>query len=582
MLSKRLCAAVLAIAVCFSVLLPVSAQDSAVPFDDVPASSYAYQDILDLRAMGVTEGMGNNLYGPSYTLRRADFIVLLSRLLGWELDEAAPSSFEDIPDPQYSYATAHIAAAVSNGAVEPGGRFRPDADITREEMACMLIGALGLDTLAEQTAVTGIESPFVDVSLESYPETYGRIMLAYDFGIINGIPAGDELWFEPGSPATREQMAAMLMRLYRRLSASLDDLHVFYHYTGGSAQADLLAQADSVSFGWAKLEYWNSRGGSYLNVTSQNSNQWYPAGTASELTASLAQVSVPYNLCVFMDRSQKVTLPDGTEARDVDLILSDAAQRQSAVSQIVAQATGQSGGIAYSGVTIDFEGLTLESYAEQLNSFMRELRDALPADMDLSIAVPPRTWYKGYDYRTLGDICDRVILMAHDFASTTMPDYQKNTDLPETPLAPIDDVYTALRDIVNPTDGVQDPDKVLLAISFGTIRWDVTDGSVQNSRAGTSSTSAIYNRLSQSATEMFYFDQYESPCIRYVDDSDSTTNVVWYEDARSVEAKASLAAMFGINGISLWQAGIIPHYTSPAERDIYFDVWQTLQTRRAQ
>ena len=81
---------------------------------------------------------------------------------------------------------------------------------------------------------------------------------------------------------------------------------------------------------------------------------------------------------------------------------------------------------------------------------------------------------------------------------------------------------------------------------------------------------------------MFYFDQYESPCIRYVDDSDSTTNVVWYEDARSVEAKASLAAMFGINGISLWQAGIIPHYTSPAERDIYFDVWQTLQTRRAQ
>ena len=123
---------------------------------------------------------------------------------------------------------------------------------------------------------------------------------------------------------------------------------------------------------------------------------------------------------------------------------------------------------------------------------------------------------------------------------------------------------------------------VLLAVSFGTIRWDVTGDSVQNSRAGTSSTPALYNRLSQSATEMFWFDQYKSPCIRYFDDSDQTTNVVWYEDARSVEAKVSLAAMFGVRGVSLWQAGIIPNYPSPAERDIFFDVWQALQSRRTQ
>ena len=142
MFFRRMCAAALAVGFCFTAFSPVAAAPAAVPFDDVPASSYAYQDILDLRAMGITEGMGNNLYGPSYTLRRADFVVLLSRLLGWELDETAPSSFDDIPDARYGYATAHIAAAVENGAVEPGGDFRPDADITREEMACMLIPPL--------------------------------------------------------------------------------------------------------------------------------------------------------------------------------------------------------------------------------------------------------------------------------------------------------------------------------------------------------------------------------------------------------------------------------------------------------
>ncbi len=577
---KRLCAAALAAGLCLAALPPLAPASAAEPFDDVPASSYAWQDILDLREMGITEGIGNNLYGINQTLKRAEFVVLLSRLLGWETNGAAAADFDDLPDPLYGYATAHIAAAVEHGAIEAGGRFRPGDDITREEIACMLVGALGYGTLASQSAVTGVASPFTDVSLSSRAGTYGRIILAYDFGIINGIPDGSTYRFDPDASATREQAAAMVMRLYRRVFAKLDEVHTFYHYTGGAQQAALLQGSDSVSFGWAKLEYWNSRNGAYLNTTSQNSNQWHPPGTAASLVEPLARASVPYNLCVFMDRSQRVTLPDGTEARDVDLILPDDAQRQAAVAQIAAQATGQTGGIAYSGVTIDFEGLTLDSYAPQLNSFMRELRAALPSGMDLSIAVPPRDWYKGYDYRTLGAVCDRVILMAHDFASTTMPDYQKKTDLPETPLAPIARVYAALRDLVNPVDGVEDKSKILLAVSFGTLRWEIVDGTVQNSRGKTSGTAAVYNRLVRADTEMLYFDQYQSPCIRYYDDSDGTTNVVWYEDARSIAAKADLAAMFGVNGISLWQAGIVPNYQNPDGRDIFFDVWQALQSRR--
>ncbi len=582
MFFKRLGAFALALLLCLTALPVFSSCSAAEPFDDVPETSYAYEDVLALREMGITNGIGDNLYGAQYTLTRADFVVLLSRLLGWEIDEAADPGFDDLPNAQYDYATAHIAAAVEHGAIEAGGRFRPGADITREEMACMLVGALGFDGLASTSAATSAVSPFVDVSESSHPETYGHIMLAYDFGIINGVPSGDDLWFEPGAPATREQTAAMLMRLYRKISAPLDEIHTFYHYTGGTAQASLLGQSDSVSFGWARLEYWNSKDGAYLNVTSQNGNQWRPSASADELTASLDALQVPYSLAVFMDRSQKVTLPDETEARDVDLILLDASQRQTAIEQIVAQATDQTGDIAYSGVTIDFEGLTLASYAEPLNSFMRELRAALPENMTLSIAVPPRQWYKGYDYRTLGEICDKVILMAHDLTSTTLPEYQLDTDLPNTPLAPVSGVYTALKDITNPTDGVQDTDKILLAVSFGTMRWEIVDGHVQHTATKTSSTSAIYERLCQANTEMFFDSVSLSPCIRYYDDSDQTTNVVWYEDARSVEAKLDLAAMFGIDGVSLWQAGTIPNYDSPDERDIHFDVWQMLQSRRAE
>ena len=39
-------------------------------FDDVPESSFAYQDILALRQKGVVLGMGDNLYGPDQNFRR--------------------------------------------------------------------------------------------------------------------------------------------------------------------------------------------------------------------------------------------------------------------------------------------------------------------------------------------------------------------------------------------------------------------------------------------------------------------------------------------------------------------------------
>jgi spore germination protein YaaH len=76
---------------------------------------------------------------------------------------------------------------------------------------------------------------------------------------------------------------------------------------------------------------------------------------------------------------------------------------------------------------------------------------------------------------------------------------------------------------------------------------------------------------------MNYSNLSQSPNIKYYDSTDSTDNVLWYENSQSIQAKIDLAKMFGINGLSLWRLGVVPDYANPDDgKDIDLDVWQTI------
>ena len=91
---------------------------------------------------------------------------------------------------------------LANGAVAAAGQdFRPDDDLTRGEMASMLVRGLGYtSSLAETASSYGV--PFSDVTVNR-----GFITVAYDLGIMGGTGTNR---FEPDAFATREQAAAML------------------------------------------------------------------------------------------------------------------------------------------------------------------------------------------------------------------------------------------------------------------------------------------------------------------------------------------------------------------------------------
>lgn len=235
----------------------------------------------------------------------------------------------------------------------------------------------------------------------------------------------------------------------------------------------------------------------------------------------------------------------------------------------------------YVGITIDFEGLRTDLLKADFVSFMTELRAALPSGKTLFVCVPPNDWYKGYDFRALGEVCDKVIYMVHDYQWTSVPSYQigkpmGTTEDTSSPVTPFPDVYRALQAITDAETGVQDKSKIALQISFGTAGFQVDEnGNLLSSTIYHPAQNTIAKRLLQSDTVVTYDDHTRNPAALYTTE-DGSRILLWYEDARSVADKLTLARMFGITGVSVWRLGNIPAYSDVPN----YDVWSAILAQR--
>ena len=149
-------------------------------YSDVPADHWAAEYINKATQLGLINGMGNGLFGTGQNVTRAQFAAMLVRLFAWQTQTPKTPSFSDNQDKSKWY-YSDIETALANGAVtKDTAAFRPNVDITREEMAVMLVRALGYETLAASASGYGV--PFTDVT-----QNVGYITLAYNFGMIKGI-----------------------------------------------------------------------------------------------------------------------------------------------------------------------------------------------------------------------------------------------------------------------------------------------------------------------------------------------------------------------------------------------------------
>ena len=186
----------------------------ATDYTDMPEDSWARESVDRAAEYGLMNGVAEGSFGFGETISREQFVTVLVRMFGWESTDGEDAA-ADIAD---SWARGYINTAAANGVLDAGGLFRPKEAITRREMAVMLVRALGLGELAKADANAAL--PFTDVTVQR-----GYIAIAYEIGMTTGTT---EATFEPDGTASREQAAAMLVRVYEKYHAPTTWTHAFY------------------------------------------------------------------------------------------------------------------------------------------------------------------------------------------------------------------------------------------------------------------------------------------------------------------------------------------------------------------
>jgi len=396
-------------------LMPSTVLAVSNRYNDIPADNWSVGVVNTAGEYGLMQGVGDGAFGFGNTITRAEFITVLDRMFGWELVAPDSPAFSDVAKGEWYY--SNVETALKHNVIDSAGSFNPNAPITREEMAVMLVRALGYHTLAQSAASFG--NPFSDVVSNA-----GYITIASDIGMTKGT---SETTFSPAMTAKREEAAAMLVRVYEKYKGKTDWVHGFYAISSYS-QKELTKDMDTVSAGWSRMSY-SADKGAYLNTTSTEGNEYnIPAGY-EDIASYLKENGTKTHLTVYMDTSTRVTANGGT-ADICSAILLDSTQRTKAVNDIVRELSVSYNTIGYnpySGVTIDFESMKGEALKQGFNAFLTELSAALkPLGKTLYVAVHPATsdgiYYDAYDFATIGTLADKVILMAHDYNVKTMPD----------------------------------------------------------------------------------------------------------------------------------------------------------------
>ncbi|MEW6572126.1 MAG: S-layer homology domain-containing protein [Bacillota bacterium] len=183
-------------------------------FADV-AGHWAQADVELLASRHIIAGVGLNRFAPEKTVTRAEFAAMAVRLLGLETGQAG-SLFKDVPAGAW-YAGV-VGTAEEAGLVKgyTDGTFRPEAPVTRQEIAAVMVRVL--ESEGKMPTLTGSEvqdilSRFRDrAQIGTWAQT--AIAAAVKEGIITGRQADT---FAPRRLATRAEAAAMLKRVLNRL-----------------------------------------------------------------------------------------------------------------------------------------------------------------------------------------------------------------------------------------------------------------------------------------------------------------------------------------------------------------------------
>ncbi len=230
---------------------------------------------------------------------------------------------------------------------------------------------------------------------------------------------------------------------------------------------------------------------------------------------------------------------EGTFSTEVlSRILADPAARERLISSILAELEEKQ----YFGLNLDMEYIAPDD-RESYNSFLLELSERLHSnDYILITAVAPKyradqqgILYESHDYKVQGEAADYVIIMTYEWGYTYSAPMS---------VQPIGEVRKVLQYAVTEIPS----EKIIMGMpNYG---YDWTLPYTRGTAASSIGFSAALELAVRNNSEILYDENSQTPYFYYNDNG--TRHVVWFDDAKSIDAKLRLIDEFDLAGASYW------------------------------
>jgi spore germination protein len=199
-------------------------------------------------------------------------------------------------------------------------------------------------------------------------------------------------------------------------------------------------------------------------------------------------------------------------------------------------------------IHFDMEYLRPED-REAYNAFLRKARRRFEREGWLmSTALAPKTsatqkgrWYEAHDYRAHGQIVDFVVIMTYEWG------YSGGPPMAVSPIGPV-------RRVLEYAISEMPASKIMMGQNLYGYDWTLPYVPGGPYARAISPQQAI-RLASQYNVAIEYDTNAQAPHFRYRDEN-GKEHEVWFEDARSIQAKFNLVKELGLRGISYWKLGL--------------------------
>ncbi|MGD6858249.1 LysM peptidoglycan-binding domain-containing protein [Bacillus infantis] len=198
-------------------------------------------------------------------------------------------------------------------------------------------------------------------------------------------------------------------------------------------------------------------------------------------------------------------------------------------------------------IHFDFEYLRPED-REAYNRFLRKAKARFSREGWLiSTALAPKTsagqkgrWYEAHDYKAHGEIVDFVVIMTYEWG------YSGGPAQAVSPIGPV-------REVLEYAVSEMPSSKIMMGQNLYGYDWTLPF--IQGTTAKALSPQQAIELAAENNVPIRYNTKSQAPLFNYTG-SDGKRHEVWFEDARSIQAKFDLMKELNLRGMSYWKLGL--------------------------